>query len=222
MADDKPKKQANETAETEVSVPETPRQGSNFIKVRVDYLTKILLTALVWMVGVAIVITLVIIGGSAYEYQLQTQLDELSDQLTVAAKQIEAESAFTNQFLTLQSKLQLLTEQNSQERMVEFFPILSALLPEGVVLESMSVTPEKITIIASAATKEEFADYALNLRSADGYQFSDGVILTMNNLNFREISQDTSARRLNPEAPEAYSSTIEFLYTLKTAESEEN
>ena len=228
MPQDKPKKPLapNKKADKDKKAKKkdedklSARQGSNFIAVQVDYIGKILHSGVFLLVVSCALLSLVIVGGSIYEYNLQTKLDAYENNLSALANQLRGESEFENQFVTLQRKLQALSDIDQSERMADFFPFLSALLPNGVKISGIIITPESVVVETISNNNEYFADFVGNIRAADGYQFSDGSQLSIINLNFRNVMQDaTRVRSGDAAAQYAYAASVSFNYKIEKSAS---
>ncbi|MBQ6436033.1 hypothetical protein IJJ27_00525 [bacterium] len=184
--------------------------GLNFIAVKMDPVDKVISVTLAWGLGIAILLVLVIMGMSVYKYSLQQKLNTLNAQIEQAAAELQEDEPFVNEFLAVQEKLDRYDRIDNNEKMVDLFPILSALVPETVQVKNLTIEPDRVEIVCFAVDQSAQALFASNLRLADGQEF-DGQKLKMENLTIQEVAKTTD---INYQI-EGYGFSLSFNYSIE-------
>ena len=169
-----------------------PKKGLNFIATASDPVAKVFKWSLTWGLALTILTVGVLVGTSSYQVYLQQRLKTLGDNIETVAKKIQAKAEFEKDFLATQEKLDLYSELNVDEKMIELFPILSALTPDDVLMKDLIIEPDQIEIVCFAVDQTAVANFASNLRLANNTDFDDGKKLTIANPNVQQIAKSTT------------------------------
>ena len=114
-----------------LGVKKSPQQV-NFIVAAVDNLQQLLQRVfLVVVVLAALVVVFWLVTGSYLAYRT-SERDKLITQVNQVVASLEATRDFERRFIVTRDKLELYGEINTNEKMVDLFPRLSALVPYGV------------------------------------------------------------------------------------------
>lgn len=174
-----------------LGVKKSPQQV-NFIVAAVDNLQQLLQRVfLVVVVLAALVVVFWLATGSYLAYRT-SERDKLITQVNQVVASLEATRDFERRFIVTRDKLELYGEININEKMVDLFPRLSALVPYGVRLQSMSIAPQTVIITALSNDLNSLTLFYNNLQTADGSLLDDGQRFKLKDLTYRDVSKDSS------------------------------
>ena len=184
------------------------RQRSiNFIRVKTDYTSAVLDNAINYGLIGAFLQMVAVWGVMGYEYYLLGELNTLGRKINDEGSKVEqaqnrsveevsnGESAmrFETKFLATQQKLITYKQLRVDEKMMDLFAILSAIVPEGVRIQTLSIQPHHVdgTFFVSQGRQQNnlpFKQLAANLREVNNATFQDGKKLEIDETDISKIS----------------------------------
>ncbi len=184
------------------------RQRSiNFIRVKTDYTSAVLDNAINYGLIGTFLLMVAVWGVMGYEYYLLGELNTLGRKINDEGSKVEqaqnrsveevsnGESAmrFETKFLATQQKLITYKQLRVDEKMMDLFAILSAIVPEGVRIQNLSIQPHHVdgTFFVSQGRQQNnlpFKQLAANLREVNNATFQDGKKLEIDETDISKIS----------------------------------
>jgi Tfp pilus assembly protein PilN len=186
--------------------------GVNFIAVKPDKVSSGLKTSLLVGLVLTALVVVFLLGSSAYLASVKQELVEVNSQIDSTVKNLQASAGVETEYLLVQSKLDLYSTINENEKMADLFPKITAIVPDGIRLQDMTIQPQKVTISCVAENLMAVTQFNNNLLQADGTTFDDGQVLTMTDISFPDVSNDTNRRAGDTLG---YNITVTFNYSIK-------
>lgn len=190
------------------------RQSStiNLLSHRQTYLQQLLAIIIYYGLFLSSLLFFVIISLSVYNFVLQKQLSSLNQKVNQVTTELIDKSDVEKNFLLMQKKLALYQDLSKTEKMEDLFPKLSALIPDGVQVRSLTISQDQVEITCFVTDQMALTRFVNNLNLANNTTFSDGQKLTIANTNAREITKSTDKTQANTN--NSYDFSLSFNYTL--------
>jgi len=182
----------------------------NFVPPTFDRLSLGLQMGLTYGVIATIIVIVIIVATSSYELQLQNKLSKLNSQIEEKAQELVSMKSFECKFLETQEKLELYSQISNDEKMAELFPKLAALIPDGVRVKDLIITPDQVEIEGMANNQVSLSQFATNLKHASNLVFDNGQSITVGDPNLREIVKNPD--QLGNDT--GYNFSIHFYYNV--------
>jgi hypothetical protein len=193
------------------------KQGEvNFIQPSSDLITNILRKLMLGGVVVVALVVVGLVGVSFYQASLDKKLSEVKAQMNVAAVSLKATSEFENEFLAVQDKLLVYSDINDDEKMMDLFPKLSALIPDDVRLQDLIIYPDSVELICVGNDVLSVARFKANLEilgSGEGIEFEDGQRMILGNVEFKDVTKSDVKSESNAAA--GFNQVVTFNYSIK-------
>jgi hypothetical protein len=171
----------------------------NFITIKPDHTSELLKIGLIISLVATVFLTISWIGLSYYAARLEQELEIIKANLNTGVNSLRTTLPFENEFLIVQNKLALYGEINANERMVELFSVIRAIIPVGVVLQDMTIYPNSVQITASAETQTILSLFYNNLQQANNQRLGDNLLLEIGDVDYKEVAKDTSSQTSSRE-----------------------
>jgi Tfp pilus assembly protein PilN len=195
---------------------ENKHGGVNFIQSGLDRTTDILRKLMVWGVVTVALVVVSLIGVSFYQASLDKELSGVKAQMNIAAASLKATSEFENEFLAVQDKLLVYSDINDDEKMMDLFPKLSALIPDDVRLQDLIIYPDSVELICIGNDVLSVARFKANLEilgSGEGIEFEDGQRMILGNVEFKDVTKSDTKSESNAAA--GFNQVVTFNYSIK-------
>jgi Tfp pilus assembly protein PilN len=184
----------------------------NFVAVKPDKVSTALKQSLVVGLGLTLLVVVFLLGSSGYLASAKQDLTEVNGQIDGVVRSLEATANFEQSFLLVQSKLDLYSTINQNEKMADLFPKITAIVPDGVRLQDMTIQPQSVNITCLTNDLTAMTQFYNNLQLANGTTFDDGQVLEMTDIDVRNVSNDTN-QRIGEDL--SYNLTVTFNYSIK-------
>jgi len=213
------------------------KRGINFITVKTDYTSAVLSNTINYGLLATFILMLVTWGLLGYEYYLRGELNTWSRKVDEVGAQVqedmdrsveevaegEVPMRFETKFLATKQKLKTYGELLDDEKMVDMFGLLSAIVPDGVRISNLSIQPHFIAVTLFISQGREQTDmplkqFAANLREVNNATFQDGKKL---HIDETDISKITMAADSAGSSGMGYEMAVSFSYDIITSGAEE-
>lgn len=206
------------------------QRSINFIKVKTDHVAAGLSKIINYGLIASVILTIITWCGLGYEFYLRRQLNAIGAQIDGVGQQVdqminapadqvgedEIPIRFANKFIATQQKLARYEQLLDDEKMVDLFGILSAIVPEGVRISNLSIQPHfvEVTFFVSQGKNNDnlpIRQFAANLREVNNATFQDGKKLRIDET---DISAITMAADQAGSSGNGYEMAVSFNYSI--------
>lgn len=101
---------------------------------------------------------LVVVVSFATRFYLDRQVTDLNRELVQKQTVIESYGSFEEEFRQVQEKINQYQQIQQTENIVEVFPVLAEVIPDGVELQELAIYPDRVSIAGQV-----FSQRSLNL-----------------------------------------------------------
>lgn len=140
---------------------------------------------------------LVVVVSFASRFYLDRQITDLNGAIFVAQSTVAAYSEFEQEFRDVQLRIDQYQQIEQTENLVDTFPALSAVIPDGVELSELAIYPDQVSLTGVARSQRSFNLLINNLQLSP--YFSNVVVSTIESqgaastgFNFRLSAQTVS------------------------------
>lgn len=114
---------------------------------------------------------LIVILSFIARFTLDRQVTDLNSDITKNISLIESYGTLENDFRGIQDKINHIETLERENNIVEVFPQLTAVTPDGINLESLNIQPDSVTIAGNTLSQNAFNLFVTNLQlSPDFHQ----------------------------------------------------
>lgn len=114
---------------------------------------------------------LIVILSFIARFTLDRQVTDLNSDITKNISLIESYGTLENDFRGIQDKINHIETLERENNIVEIFPQLTAVTPDGINLESLNIQPDSVTIAGNTLSQNAFNLFVTNLQlSPDFHQ----------------------------------------------------
>ena len=172
----------------------------NFITVKKDHMAAGLQIAINWGLVITILVAIALWVSTGVEYYLRRTLNDLNTNVASIGSEVLNRKdqlkgnniRFESKYLAISQKLNRYYLLANDEKMVDLFGILSAILPDGMRATTLTIQPHSVRIVFFVSGDEEYqalVDFAANLQwLATNSSFQDGKKLIMEEPAIGEIA----------------------------------
>lgn len=168
------------------------KPGINFVAIALDAWQVALQRLVVLVVILAALVVVFWLSTSSFLAYKSKQKQDLQTAVNQVVASLKATSEFERAYIVVSDKLSLYQEIDESEKMIDLFPRLSALVPDGVRLQDMSIGQQTVIITAVSDDLNTLTLFYNNLQMADGTLMADGQRFKLKDLTYRDVSKDTS------------------------------
>jgi Tfp pilus assembly protein PilN len=119
---------------------------------------------------IMILTEIVVLLAFVSRFSLDRKLTDLNEAIGQKQAIIEANQPFEEELSRIQTQLtRTKSLLSSQSKPIEMLGIIKNILPSDVILESLTITPEKITVEANAGSTQGFATLMNNLQATNQF-----------------------------------------------------
>jgi len=204
------------------------RESLNFITVKKDSLSASLVAVMNYGLIVSVLVAIVAWSVTGLEYYLRGRLNAVGHRVQTLGEDVRAlvvtpvggseedpqtQYRFESKYLAVQEKLRRYKQLRDDEKMIDLFGILAAILPDGVHMTNLIVEPhhvEALFFISDANKDQAMVDFASNLLAINNSTFQDGQTITIDDT---QVSDITMAADQASEGT-GYTATVEFTYSI--------
>ncbi|OGJ37551.1 MAG: hypothetical protein A2383_00840 [Candidatus Pacebacteria bacterium RIFOXYB1_FULL_39_46] len=112
---------------------------------------------------------LIVVLSFATRFYLDRQVTDLNQAITRKEGVVASYSEFEQEFLAAQEKINQYQQIAQRENLVEIFPILRQVIPNGVELEELAIYPDKIAITGVVLSQQSLNLLINNLQISPNF-----------------------------------------------------
>ncbi len=112
---------------------------------------------------------LIVIASFASRFVLDRKVTDLNESIHQKEMIIKSQAQFENEFKLAQSKIQNLSQLDQQNNLVEVFPLLQQVIPEGIRLSKLNIKREMVGGEGVAISNSSLNNFISNLQLSPSF-----------------------------------------------------
>ena len=136
---------------------------------------------------IVVVVSLGVFGASFYKFQLDQKLLGITREVSAAAETVNSYAALEKELAAVMSKYKVITDAEERNQITLLLPKLSTVVPNGVRVNDMSVTQDKLSFVGHAVSRDALTALSNNVKLIANELFADGQKVEFSGENFSSI-----------------------------------